>query len=501
MGQQYAVVDLFAGPGGLAEGFSAFAAKNGTRPFSIRLSVEKDAAAHATLQLRCFLRQFGSGFPDEYYDFLNGDLPEPDWSQLYPAQWKQAVQESLLLEMGKGDANAVLEKRISALRASFGGNTIVIGGPPCQAYSLVGRAKNKGNLNYKAEEDPRHHLYEEYIRVLKHLRPAVFVMENVKGMLSSKLKGKPVFAQVLEDLRSAAGDDSYRLLALSPQRLASGRLPMDPDPTDFILRAEEFGIPQARHRVIIAGIRSDIADLLGTRHFDGAALEAHPRRAKVSDVLDGMPALRSGLSRGEDSLEAWRAAMVAATRTVLASVPDMPREQRVEFRTIVTESGQDEKATKRSAMRPNGIGRRCPAELAAWLRDDLLKTLRNNETRSRMKSDLSRYLFAAAYAKMTGQSPKMSDFPASLAPAHVNWSSGKFSDRFRVQLADAPSTTVTSHISKDGHYFIHPDPRQCRSLTVREAARLQTFPDNYFFKGNTASDTYAAKQDNLILAA
>jgi DNA (cytosine-5)-methyltransferase 1 len=104
-----------------------------------------------------------------------------------------------------------------------------------------------------------------------------------------------------------------------------------------------------------------------------------------------------------------------------------------------------------------------------------------------MRSDLHRYLFASAYAKSEGRSPELSDFPAALLPDHRNvelaLSGGYFADRFRVQLADRPSTTITSHISKDGHYYIHPDPTQCRSLTVREAARLQTFPDNYFFCG------------------
>jgi DNA (cytosine-5)-methyltransferase 1 len=103
-----------------------------------------------------------------------------------------------------------------------------------------------------------------------------------------------------------------------------------------------------------------------------------------------------------------------------------------------------------------------------------------------MESDLHRYLFASSFAREQKKSPKLSDFPEALLPSHENVSSDStpFVDRFRVQLRDQPSTTIVSHIAKDGHYYIHPEPSQCRSLTVREAARLQTFPDNYFFEGN-----------------
>jgi DNA (cytosine-5)-methyltransferase 1 len=105
-----------------------------------------------------------------------------------------------------------------------------------------------------------------------------------------------------------------------------------------------------------------------------------------------------------------------------------------------------------------------------------------------MRADLHRYLFAACFARVYGRSPNLVDFPVPLRPNHANVHmalGGKmFADRFRVQLHDAPATTITSHISRDGHYYIHYDATQCRTFTVREAARLQTFPDNYLFCGN-----------------
>jgi len=126
-----------------------------------------------------------------------------------------------------------------------------------------------------------------------------------------------------------------------------------------------------------------------------------------------------------------------------------------------------------------------------WVFDKKVSGVCNHSTRGHIAKDLFRYLFASCYANVFEKSPKLKDFPINLLPEHRNikqaLDGGLFSDRFRVQLQNKPSTTVTSHISKDGHYFIHYDPSQCRSLTVREAARLQTFPDNYFFCGPRTS--------------
>ena len=482
---EFAVVDLFAGPGGLAEGFSAVSDPSGKHPFKVVLSVEKEKAAHSTLLLRTFLRQFGSQLPPEYYNFLTKGTAEPDWKTLYPSQWRAANQDALLLELGTAETDKILGVRIEKIRQEYGKNTILIGGPPCQAYSLVGRARNRGIAEYIAEDDPRHHLYEKYISILTRLRPAAFVMENVKGMLSSSLNHELIFERVLRNLRSAG--DGYTLVALTPRVRQQHDL-LEPVllPTDFVIRGEDFGLPQARHRVIVVGIRKDVANPTQTTHF----VQLIPKwttRTKVEDVLAGMPKLRSGLSR-DDSHADWAKAIKEAAATVCKSVGFFPIEEREEFRGRIKECAEVAADTARplprTASRPARVGSKCPKTLKEWLLDPLLDVLPNNESRGHMTSDLARYLFAAVYAELMAVSPKADDFPETLAPEHANWASGKFADRFRVQVWGQPSTTVTSHISKDGHYFIHPDPEQCRSLTVREAARLQTFPDNYLFKGN-----------------
>lgn len=476
MGRTYKTIDLFAGPGGLAEGFSSVRDSSGHRVFPIALSVEKEPSAFSTLRLRSFVRQFDKP-PQEYHDYISGRLPKQQMIDAHPVEWASASAETAMLELGRPDADAELEARISAIAADGTADTIVIGGPPCQAYSLVGRARNKGIDGYEPAKDHRHFLYREYIGILRRLTPAAFVMENVKGMASAKVDGENIVDLILSDLRAAGGaKGSYELVPI----VADGRgvLP------GFLIRAEEFGIPQCRHRVILLGIRRDIFDGLPDGAIRDVVLQPSGLSATVADVLEGMPRLRSGLSRSQDSEPAWRDATAKAMRraavacradgTWLSAVA-----KRLSQAAALMEASVP--PLPRSSMNTSSPKSN---ELGHWITDPDLYFLPNHESRGHMEGDLARYAFAAAFAEVHERSPKSSEFPARLAPDHRNWRSGKFADRFRVQTWTRPSTTVTSHISKDGHYFIHPDLMQCRSLTVREAARLQTFPDNYFFEGN-----------------
>jgi DNA (cytosine-5)-methyltransferase 1 len=488
MSAEFAIVDLFAGPGGLAEGFSSIRNKNGSRPFRIALSIEKEASAFETLRFRSFFRQFNDAPPAEYYHFLNGEIPEPDWGSLFPAEWKRACLETAQLELGSRSAANEIDARLATIIKSHGPNVILIGGPPCQAYSLVGRARNKGVVGYNASKDNRHFLYKEYIRILQTLKPAAFVMENVKGLLSSSVDGERIFDQVLDDLRRVGGS-SYRLIPLAPRSSQSSFMQMGHPPAfDFIVRAEDHGIPQSRHRVIIVGIRSDIAAGLNDIQIEDALLPHSEVVVRVRDVLKGMPKLRSGLSKGNDSEEVWQSEISRAMRGVSKMTTGLSGEDKKRFKelgqSVAIWLSSSTRVFRRFGGPYLGLPASCPDNLRRWLLDENLKCFPNNETRGHMLADIGRYFFAAVYGTVVGISPKAKNFPDELAPDHRNWETGKFADRFRVQLWDSPATTVTSHISKDGHYFIHPDPAQCRSLTVREAARLQTFPDSYFFKGN-----------------
>lgn len=486
----YKVVDLFAGPGGLAEGFSSIINDANQRAFKIVMSVEKEASAHKTLLLRAFTRQFPYGeLPEAYYDLLGDRISVAELAGRYVEEWQAAEREAILATLGSEDGDKLVYDRLDELledgTEDAGRGFIVIGGPPCQAYSLIGRARNAGRKDYDPENDKRHFLYREYISILSKLQPAAFVMENVKGMLSSSVGAQRIFDRILEDLgRPGEIGHEYRLLALAPAEPDLLNQGHDLKPRDFIVRAEEFGVPQARHRVFIIGVRKDLIEK-ATDRLTHTFLRYHGERRTTQDMIAFLPELRSGLSRG-DAPEAWREAFRIAAQKIIETLDSS--ESRVHQNMVNEARILLDKEESLSALHRKSILSKLPPsndELEQFLRDPRLSFTINHESRGHMADDLARYLFCAIFAQVTeGHSPRARDFPAELAPAHSNWTSGKFTDRFKVQVKGRPSTTVTSHISKDGHYYIHPDPMQCRSLSVREAARLQTFPDNYLFLGN-----------------
>lgn len=504
------VVDIFAGPGGLGEGFSAFTTESGEHPFRIALSVEKDENAHETLRLRSFFRQFRTDeVPDLYYQLLRQEVSLKDFKaglndprSKYHKQWVAAERESLKAELGASNAqNEGIKNRIQEALGNDNRNWVLIGGPPCQAYSLAGRVRNLGKQDYRIEDDHRSSLYRQYLRIIADHWPAIFVMENVKGLLSAKLHNQSVFDAIIRDLRSPreafepghqpTNAERYRILPVV--RSANSLIPDADDPKDFVVACEKYGIPQIRHRVILVGIRADLGEVDLPR-----LSPAKP--PSVNDVISDLPKLRSGLSRKrvagkysslKDGDDQWIEALKNQT------IRDEVKGECRWLRTLADGADRevyDEILRTISALRVAGAGRgggfvrskqktmaRNP--LADWYLDEKVGGICNHETRGHMDKDLARYLFASCHAKVHGISPRLSQFPADLQPDHDNAATGDFADRFRVQVAGLPSTTVTSHLSKDGHYFIHPDPTQCRSLTVREAARLQTFQDNYYFCG------------------
>ncbi|ELF6480629.1 DNA (cytosine-5-)-methyltransferase [Vibrio fluvialis] len=474
------VIDLFAGPGGLGEGISSVVDESGNYPFKIGVSVEKEPSAHNTLTTRAFYRKIKAidGGLDSYFRYVRGELTRDELFCLYPEHAQEASNETLEGPKALGEDNALIHDRIRQLLTTHHGPKVVIGGPPCQAYSLAGRSRNAGNKDYKAEEDHRNFLYKEYLKVLSIAQPDVFVMENVRGILSAQINGKVMFPQILEDLRNPGkvtgvhGVSKYKIFSL----VVEAEDPKNPeyvDSSDFLIRSECYGVPQARHRVILLGVRQDI-----TRIPD--VISPMAKTVTVEQVLSDLPPLRSGFSKQKDIQEDWEKQVrvnVKKLKCILKTRFDREAVDNLNLEPML--------GLKRHSSQLEKVRHNIPQHLEKWYLDNHPGCVLNHATRGHMTSDLLRYAFSAAFTMLSGGiSPKARDFPAELAPEHENWDSGSHADRFRTQAANKCATTVTSHISKDGHYFIHYDPQQCRSLTVREAARLQTFPDNYLFEGN-----------------
>ncbi|MFT5747299.1 MAG: DNA (cytosine-5)-methyltransferase 1 [Saprospiraceae bacterium] len=482
------VIDLFAGPGGLGEGFSSVLNSKKKRVYDIKLSIEKDKNAHETLELRGFFRQFDlNEIPKGYYDVLQEVNPKKRTAlkqQLFKEfsnEYEEAKSEAWQAELGsKKFPSKMVDDRI---KAGLNGakEWVLIGGPPCQAFSLVGRSRVGGIDN----DDHRVYLYKEYLRIIAQHHPSVFVMENVKGLLSAKVNGEKVFSKILGDLQEPASvfkeskSPKYKVYSLTTKtdEIDVFGNPHFKNDRDFLIKAEKYGVPQRRHRIILLGVREDI-------QIEPETLIETEKEVNLSEVIGDLPKIRSGINRAylsstivdgkkkrkylnlKDSKEKWEE-LVNNLREEIISWNGFAKNYSNKKIQPPTEDLGAEFVKCQTPVPTN--------PLFEWYQDAELGGACNHQSRSHLVEDLKRYMFSSMFTKTYKRFPKLQEFKAhsdDLLPDHKNVASGKFVDRFRVQLPDRPATTVTSHISKDGHYFIHYDSEQCRSLMVKEAARM-----------------------------
>lgn len=380
------ILDLFAGAGGLSEGFIRAGCE-------IIGHIEMDKNACDTLITRMMYHAlFKKGKIYDYKNYVIGKITRDALIEKYGLQKEK---DSIICSKIKEDNYKELIDQIK-MRLNGEGLDMVVGGPPCQAYSYIGRARDEHSMR----NDDRNFLYKYYIEFLKALKPKIFVFENVPG-LESAGKGK-----YLRDMRRLMKKAGYE--------------------TDYrILNAADFGVPQNRKRIILVGW-SKISKLNGYPNFP-----ATKREYVVKDFFAGLPKVQAGTGR----------------RVGKFSKRDMLLE-------------------KLGILNPKfGI-------------------LMDQVARPNTKQDLEIYR-RAVLTKQKGENIKYNHLPKRLK-THNN--ENGFLDRFKVVDTNIRgSHTIVAHIAKDGHFYIHPDIKQNRSLTVREAARLQTFPDDYKFEGERGS--------------
>ena len=386
-------IDLFAGCGGLSEGFI----QAGYAPVA---HVEIDQAACYTLKTRMAYHWLKDNDKlDVYRDYLRGKLSRDEFYAKIP---KEVLDSVINKEIGK----KTLPSLFKTIDGDVGGDPIdlIVGGPPCQAYSLVGRARKS------MEGNPRNYLFRYYIEFLKHYKPKCFVFENVVGLLSAADKnGNRYLDMMIEGFKDAGYTTSYETI-----------------------NTKTLGVPQARKRVIIIGVR-------GKKKFKYPKMRGKPFKYTIREMLDGLPALSAG--------------------------------------GIAEPFGIEVSGDSKSALKATGVL-------------DEVVPVTQHQVRPNNANDLEIYRRVVELWDKEHKRLRYDTLPPKLQ-THANRKT--FKDRFKVVASDEKVChTVVAHIHKDGHYYIHPDIKQNRSISVREAARLQTFPDNYYFESSSKRPGRAA---------
>lgn len=367
--RKYTFVDLFAGCGGLSEGFY----KQG---FKALAHVEIDKTACATLRTR--MKYYGYSSFDK--DVLETDITRAD----------------------------ILE----CIDNAVGGETVdvVIGGPPCQSFSSLGRAKDKNGM----KNDPRNYLFESYVKILNRCNPKFFVFENVTGILTATLNGKHIIDTIIDELSK-----NYKVTE---------------NPGKHILNSANYGVPQIRKRVILIGVRKDID--LDTEDVYNSIIKTHYDPEMTEEERDGLK-------------------KYVTVRDAIGELPSI-------------EAGEGERAIPFICKKDNDFLKKIASEE---------NVLRDHVARNHNDTDIERY---REMSKNHWTFLELLENRRDLRHEKQR----VFGNSYAVQWWDLPSKTIIAHLYKDGNQFIHPDYKQGRTLTVREAARLQSFPDDFVFEGS-----------------
>lgn len=369
--KKYTFIDLFSGCGGLSEGFYRMG-------FTALAHVEINHWACETLRKRM-----------AYYGYSNIEREVIE---------KDITSADILTDID----NAVAGRSVD----------VIIGGPPCQAYSTAGRVRDAKGM----ASDPRNFLFESYVKILEYFRPKFFVFENVTGLLSARVNGKPIMPSIM----SALGN-SYKLIN---------------DPNILVHNTADYGVPQIRKRVIIMGVRKDITTKEAMDLYNGV-VKTHWN--PETDLVE-----RKGLKK------------FVSVKDAIGDLPSV-------------EPGED--ASTNSYDYP------CNNAFLKRIGKAGIYPLMDHIARKHNALDRERFAIMINNHWSFGQLRKE-------MPQYEHEHARVFDNSYVVQWWDLPSKTILAHIHKDGFQFIHPDGNQARSFTVREAARIQSFPDDFEFAGS-----------------
>lgn len=374
-------IDLFSGAGGLSEGFI----KAGFKPIA---HVEIDKKACDTLETRLIYHKLKSENKiEKYYDYISEKMTREEFVKNFS---NSELSNSVINFPIGGDNNKIIFEKIDNL-VKGKQIDVIVGGPPCQAYSLVGRSRDKN----KMKNDPRNFLYKEYAKFLKKYEPKVFVFENVMGLITAE-KGS-----YFKNMQAYFKRIGYEL--------------------DYtIQKSEHFGVLQKRRRIILIGWQK------GT-DFKYPKFDKLKEKFTIDQILSDLIKLKPGDQKNVTNY---------ATPTT-AYLEKFELRNRVNFVT-------------QHIARPHN------------------------------ERDLKIYKIAINKWLEKSKRLKYPDLPTELK-THKNEKS--FVDRYKVVDINGLSHTMVAHIAKDGHHYIYPDNKQIRSISVREAARIQSFPDDFFFEG------------------